>query len=252
VFSAACLAACTLLAPLCTGMAPAAAARTPAPAPDAVTFAGTPAVGALFAVTSIGLRHFCTAAVVRSAPGNLVITAAHCLEGRHIGPHGNVIFAPGYHDGRFPHGRWMVMSAIEDGDWRRSHDPNDDVAFLVVGRRGHHLERYTGAEAVATSTRLPQIVRVIGYPNRLNLPVRCTGPARALRLAGLRQLVFDCRGFANGTSGGPFLMHVRRSGAGSVIGVIGGYQKGGKLTSVSYSARFLRNVAGLYRRARQA
>jgi hypothetical protein len=104
--------------------------------PDAVTFNGTAAVGALFTATRTGLRHFCTAAVVRSTRGTLVVTAAHCLEGRHIGPRGDVIFAPGYHDGKFPHGRWQVISLIADTSWLRTHDVNDDVAFLVVGRAG--------------------------------------------------------------------------------------------------------------------
>jgi hypothetical protein len=73
-----------------------------------------------------------------------------------------------------------------------------------------------------------------------------------LRLKGYRQLVFDCAGFTAGTSGGPFLARVRgRSGYTAVIGVIGGYERGGRLADVSYSTRFLRNVAALYRRAEQ-
>lgn len=234
------------------GIGPTPSLTTTAP-PDAVTFSGTRAVGALFAVTRTRLRHFCTAAVVRSMRGNLVITAAHCLEGRHIGQLGNVIFAPGYHDGRFPHGRWKVMSAIVDQDWRLHRDPNDDVAFLLVGRHGRRIQRYAGAETVATGLSLPRRVRVIGYPDQSNAPVRCTGRATALTLKGYRQMVFDCGGFTNGTSGGPFLTRVSaRPGYGAVIGVIGGYQLGGKLARISYSARFLRNIADLYRRARQA
>lgn len=207
-------------------------------------------MGALFAVTKAKLQHFCTAAVVQSKLGNLVITAAHCLAGRRIGLRGNVVFAPGYHDGKFPHGRWIVLSSLVDKNWQRHHDPNDDVAFLVVGRPGHHIQRYTGAETVATGVPLPQQVQVIGYPDRTDAPVRCTGPATALVLKGYEQLVFDCGGYTNGTSGGPFLMGVSaRSGDGAVIGVIGGYQLGGKLASVSYSSRFLRNIAGLYEQA---
>lgn len=225
----------------------------PTPVPDAVAFNGTPAVGALFKVTKTGLKHFCTAAVVRSKRGNLLITAAHCLDGAHTSPRRKMIFAPGYHNGRFPDGRWTVISVLADASWRRHHDPNDDVAFLVVGRSGHRIQKYTGAETVATGTRLPQTVRVIGYPNRASGPVSCTGRATMLRLKGYQQLVFDCRGFTNGTSGGPFLMDVSaRSGDGAVIGVIGGYQRGGKLAAVSYSARFLRNVAGLYQQAQRA
>jgi V8-like Glu-specific endopeptidase len=218
-----------------------------------VSFTGLPAVGALFDVTKTGLKHFCTAAVVRSKPGNLLITAAHCLTGARTGAHGTVVFAPGYHDGKFPHGRWQVMSVLSDTSWRRHHDANDDVAFLVVGRSGHRIQKFTGAETVAIGTALPAAVRVIGYPNRTNAPVSCRGRASLLRLRGYQQLVFDCGGYTNGTSGGPFLMHISaRSGIGSVIGVIGGYERGGKFADVSYSARFLRNVAALYQRAERA
>jgi hypothetical protein len=66
----------------------------------------------------------------------------------------------------------------------------------------------------------------------------------------LRQVVFRCAGYTDGTSGGPFLARVSRAtGAGRVIGVIGGYEEGGNSPSVSYSSRFLANVAALYRRA---
>ena len=219
-------------------------------APVADPFAGTSAVGALFTVAKRGMRHFCTAAVVHSPKGDLVITAAHCLQGRRLGPGGNVIFVPGYHDGKFPKGRWAVMSEIVDSKWRKHKDANDDVAFLIVGRPGHKIEKYTGAETLETRTRMPQTVRVIGYPDSTSAPVKCTAPARLMHKAGLRQLVFDCGGFTDGTSGGPFLMRVNAAtGAGDVIGVIGGFQEGGDSPSVSYSARFLLNVLDLYKRA---
>ena len=199
------------------------------------------------------LRHFCTAAIVQSRLGNLAITAAHCLVGRRLGLHGNVLFAPGYHDGHFPHGLWVVMSEIVDSNWQRHKNPNDDVAFIVVGRPGHHIQNYTGADVVATNVPLPQVVQVIGYPDKTDAPITCTGPADAFTPSGYQQLVFDCGGYTNGTSGGPFLMNVnKKTGVGEVIGVIGGYQLGGDLASVSYSAQFLRNVAALYKQAERA
>jgi V8-like Glu-specific endopeptidase len=189
---------------------------------------------------------------VQSSPGNLAITAAHCLVGRRLGVHGDVLFAPGYHDGRFPHGLWVVRSEIVDANWQRHKNPNDDVAFLVVGRAGHHIQSYTGAEAVATNVRLPAVVQVIGYPDKSDAPVTCTAPARPFIRTGYQQIVFDCGGYTNGTSGGPFLMKVsRKTGEGDVIGVIGGYQLGGDVASISYSARFLRNVAALYKQAKR-
>jgi hypothetical protein len=61
---------------------------------------------------------------------------------------------------------------------------------------------------------------------------------------------FDCGGYTDGTSGGPFLARVQRAtGLGTVIGVIGGYQQGGNTPSVSYSARFGRAVRTLYEAA---
>lgn len=215
-----------------------------------MAFRGTSAVGALLAVTKTGLRHFCTAAVVQSRPANLAITAAHCLDGKRLGVTGDVLFAPGYHDGRSPHGLWVVRSEIVDSNWQKHKNPNDDVAFLVIGRPGHHVQNYTGAEAVATNVRLPQVVQVIGYPDSSNAPITCTAPARAFIHTGYQQLVFDCGGYTNGTSGGPFLMKVsKKTGTGEVIGVIGGYQLGGDVASISYSARFLRNIATLYKQA---
>jgi V8-like Glu-specific endopeptidase len=220
------------------------------PAPVATSFAGTTAVGALFAVTKNGVRHFCTAAVVHSPHGNVVITAAHCLRGRNIGPKGDVFFEPGYHAGTSPKGRWTVMAEFVDRSWQKNHDPNDDVAFLTVGRRAHRVQAEVESERLVIATKLPQTVQVIGYPDSSNTPIECTAPARPLHLTGYRQMVFDCGGYTEGTSGGPFLIRVSKStGAGEVIGVIGGYQEGGDLASISYSARFLQNVAALYKRA---
>jgi V8-like Glu-specific endopeptidase len=218
--------------------------------PQASAFAGTPAVGGLFVVRGGRLRHFCTAAVVRSPRGDLAITAAHCLVGRRLGAHGNVRFAPDYHDGKFPKGVWTVMSEIVDRAWSRHRDPNDDVAFLVIGRGGRRIQDSTGAEILRTSTGLPRRVQVIGYPNSTQEPVECTAEATVLHRPGYRQMVFVCGGYTNGTSGGPFLEDVDpRTGDGYVVGVIGGYEEGGYLPSVSYSARFLRNIEALYKKA---
>ena len=66
----------------------------------------------------------------------------------------------------------------------------------------------------------------------------------------MRQMEFDCGGYTDGTSGGPFLANVHpATGLGAVIGVIGGYEQGGDTPSVSYSARFGRAVRDLYDKA---
>ena len=220
---------------------------------DANSFSGTPAVGALFYRQGGRLEHFCTASVVRSRHQDLLATAAHCMAGRKLAPAGAVIFAPGYHDGVFPYGQWVVRAAYTDRRWRASHDPDDDVAFLLAGRAGRHIQKTTGGETLVTGAGLPQEVRVMGYPDSSRQPVFCDAAARAFDRHHLRQMVFYCTDYTNGTSGGPFLAHV--SGAtdtGRLIGVIGGYEQGGFTPDVSYSARFGGGVAALFKAAQAA
>jgi V8-like Glu-specific endopeptidase len=229
---------------------PVALAAQAQPSPDATPFGGTKTVGTLFQNVDGKLTHFCTASVINSPTKNLLITAAHCLEGRSLTPLGTITFAADYHDGVFPYGRWVVREAVVDSAWSQTHDPDDDVAFLVVGQPGRQLQKFTGANAVVTKAKLPQTVQVVGYPDTSNLPITCTRTARAFTKNNMHQMVFDCDGYTIGTSGGPWLDNVSaKSGDGNVIGVIGGYQQGGNTADVSYSAQFLANVADLYKTA---
>jgi V8-like Glu-specific endopeptidase len=212
-------------------------------------FNGTPAVGALFSVVNGKLvAHFCTATVVHSKAQNLLITAAHCVYGSQQPPPDSIAFAPGYHSGKFPHGVWIVSAVYVNEAWRQHKDPNNDVAFLIAGRPGTHIERHTGAEVLGIDDP-PQVVTVIGYPDSTGRPVTCAAHAWAFR-TDPHQLVFDCGGYTTGTSGGPFLARVSaRTHEGTVIGVIGGWELGGDLPSVSYSPRFFSNISRLYQQA---
>jgi len=214
-------------------------------------FDGTLAVGALFLSSHGHLgRHFCTASVVHSPAGDLLLTAAHCMSGRKLKPAGGVVFAPGYHKGRFPLGLWVVTGEYVTSRWASIHDPNEDFAFLVVSGHRSSLERAAGAERLRTGTSLPAPVDVIGYPDTTSTPIRCFAKARAFLTKTLRQLKFVCGGYTDGTSGGPFLFKVSaRTGDGSIIGVIGGYQEGGYTPAISYSAVFADSIAALYRTA---
>ena len=214
-------------------------------------FNGTRAVGALFLRSGSHLgHHFCTASVVHSPAGDLLLTAAHCMVGVNLKPAGAVVFAPGYHKGRFPLGLWEVTGKFVTARWAASRDPDDDFAFLVVGGHSQPVERAAGAEHLRTGTRLPALVQVIGYPDASSSPIRCSAQARAFVTRSLRQLKFICGGYTDGTSGGPFLWQVNtRTGTGSIIGAIGGYQQGGNTSAISYSAMFGSVIAALYRTA---
>jgi V8-like Glu-specific endopeptidase len=218
-----------------------------APSRAGQAFAGTPAVGALF-TTSAGRpgQHFCTASVVDSPAGDLVITAAHCV----TGTSGTIEFVPGYDRGNQPYGVWTVTKVYVDQAWESSSSEDDDFAFLRVSQPGSSvpIENVTGAERLAAGTPASrQLVQVIGYPNATNQPITCQNRLRK-PMAG--QLEFDCDGYTNGTSGGPFLSEVAQAtGQGLVIGVIGGYQQGGDTPQVSYSAVLGANATALYQQA---
>ncbi len=209
-------------------------------------FGGVAAVGALFTYGSGRLgSHFCTASVVDSPAGDLAVTAAHCVTGRTE----QIAFVPGYADGKAPYGIWQVTRIYTDQAWQSSQNPNDDVAFLRLSPAGDGvpIEDVTGAEQLGTSPQASTLVQVIGYPDGANEPVWCVNSTTSFSPT---QLQFDCGGYTDGTSGGPFLADLSATtGQGVVIGVIGGYEQGGLTPSVSYSAVFGTAVAALYETA---
>jgi V8-like Glu-specific endopeptidase len=226
------------------GTLPVWARPAPLVAANGQSFGGTPTVGALFTVSGGQLRrHFCTASVVDSPGGDLVITAAHCVSGK---APGQIAFVPGYHSGQEPYGVWLASDVLLDSAWRTSADPDHDVAFLVVHQPGSssRIQDVTGGERLGIGWHARAWVQVIGYPNATQQPITCQNESKP---SGTSELEFDCGGYTDGTSGGPFLGRVDpRTGIGTVIGVIGGYEQGGDIASVSYSPGFSSAVEALY------
>jgi V8-like Glu-specific endopeptidase len=216
------------------------------------TFGGTPAIGALFSVTGGRLSsHFCTASVVGSPAGDTLLTAAHCVQGYSDSAPADLAFVPGYDQGSAPYGVWRVTRIFVDQAWASAGDPDDDVAFLTVAQPGSStLQSITGAESLEVGRPPDGVFSVIGYPEAAGQPIMCQNRVTAVSPS---QMQFDCQGFTNGTSGSPFLADVNpATGTGTVIGVIGGYQKGGDTPDVSYAAAFGANVQSLYDQATTA
>jgi V8-like Glu-specific endopeptidase len=226
-----------------------AAPTPPRPAATSGTgtaFGGTPAVGALFSVSDGQLdTHFCTASVVHSPHGDLAVTAAHCV----TGIDGQIAFVPGYANGKEPYGTWPVTAVYTDHAWQAAQDPDHDVAFLRLSpaASGKPIESVTGAETLGINAKVPALVRVIGYPDGADQPITCVNRAKPFSRT---QLEFDCDGYTDGTSGGPFLAGITSGiGRGTVIGVIGGHEQGGNTPDVSYAAALGPAAAALYRSA---
>jgi V8-like Glu-specific endopeptidase len=209
-------------------------------------FAGTPTVGTLFfEAGGLAVLHYCTASVVRSKAGDLIATAAHCVYNKSFGGFQNhLLFVPGYHDKTAPYGMWIATTAYVDQQWVASQDPDLDVAFLAVRRLGSDpgtLESVTGSNQFVANPGYATAVDVVAYPLGAQKPVSC---AATTTKQSATQLRFDCGGFADGSSGAPFL-----TADDGVVGVVGGYQQGGSTPDVSYSSYFGDKVTALYRAA---
>ncbi len=196
----------------------------------AAASAGNARVGALFA----GGQHHCTASVVRSPHRDLIVTAAHCLDDS-----GDLVFVPGYRDGRAPYGRWRVQKRFMPAGWAEGQDEDSDVAFATVEGA---VQNAVGGNPFVTGTATgATAVTVIGYPSSRDVPIGCTNKPTAHSRTQQR---IECPGFTGGTSGSPWV-----NGDGQVVGVLGGHEQGGLTADVSYSVVLGAEAAALYRDA---
>ncbi|MFJ6137314.1 trypsin-like serine peptidase [Kitasatospora sp. NPDC092286] len=198
-------------------------------------------VGALFSGGVGPGNHFCTASVLHSPTGNLLLTAAHCLGGAD-----GVTFAPGYHNGTAPYGTWRVTAVHTAAGWSQNGDQDEDFAILETApSNGRRIEDVVGANQLGTDEPFGSAVRLYGYPADSEAPILC---ANTTGRESAYQRVVDCPDYPGGTSGGPWIS----TATGHVIGTIGGYQQGGDTSDTSYSAYFDHTVADLYTEAEAA
>lgn len=89
--------------------------------------------GRLF-FTNGGRPRSCTATVISSNSRALAVTAGHCLlsdgtAGPRL-PSRDLLFVPGYDDGRAPYGRWTALSFEVTRGWENNLDWSQDVGFV--------------------------------------------------------------------------------------------------------------------------
>jgi V8-like Glu-specific endopeptidase len=216
------------------------------PTPRQNAFA--PKVGALFDSDSSG-DHFCTASVVASPAGNVLITAAHCINSGTGGANrSNVVFIPDYANGNSPAGTWTPQRYVLDPRWVNNADPDLDVAFIVLKPlNGKNIQDVLGGNQISFNAGYEHLVRVAGYPDSDSAPISCLSWTSE---QSQTQLKFNCADFTGGTSGSPWITRLdTQTRTGTIVGVIGGYQEGGNTPQVSYSVYLNDDIEKLYNEA---
>ena len=212
---------------------------------------GYKTVGKFF-VRVLGIKFSCTAAVIGR---NIIVTAAHCFTGKIAGIKYTTtgwVFAPMWHDNKFPYGKWSVHAVYLARSWIDKLDPAFDYAVVVLNPRSSRgVGDYTGQDSwnstfsLAPGRSTP--VRIVGIPQASSKARISVTHAVAVQAgSGFKALKASTPGFGNGTSGGPwFYPFSTKTDTGTIIGVTGGYQAGGATDSPSYADFLSVHFAGL-------
>jgi hypothetical protein len=217
--------------------------------PTPVQFDGVPTVGALFVAGS--KSHFCTASVVDSTVGDLVLAAAHCVFGTNE-PSSNIVYVPEYHYYlQEPYGEWAVQTIYVAHGWAADHNPNLDFAFLAIAPvKGREIQAVTGGLRLGILLGYLQTITVIGYNDTDKDPIICKTKSFKFQP---NQMEFYCNDYRDGTSGGPWIIgYNAKNGTGTVFGVIGGYEQGGDDPWASYSSYFGVTTRSVFEAAEKA
>ncbi|RDH75190.1 serine protease [Mycolicibacterium moriokaense] len=193
-------------------------------------------IGALF--LGAGDLHTCTAGVLDSTGGDLILTAAHCVaEGI------DTTFVAGFKDVADPASIWRVDATFLDPRWVQNQDPLADFAILRVVRDGGGTVEADagGGLTIGAAPKAGTAVDVVGYGLGVGGgPVGCRGLTE-LAPGGFPSL--PCGGLVDGTSGSPWTTGP------TVTGLIGGLDGGGCDENLSYSPPFDDGVVQLLARA---
>jgi hypothetical protein len=195
-----------------------------------------PKVGALF--LGAGELHTCTAGVLDSKNGDLILTAAHC-----VAQDVDTTFVAGFSDAADPADVWRVEAIYLDPRWVQNQDPLADFAILRVARvGGGSVEAQAGGGLTIGSAPAPGTeVTVTGYGIGVGGgPIGCKAATESAP-EGFPTL--PCGGLIDGTSGSPWTVGT------TVTGLVGGLDGGGCDESISYSPPFDGAVVALMSRA---
>jgi Trypsin len=171
--------------------------------------------------------HTCSGAVLDSAGGDLILTAAHCMADGY-----DTFFVPGFTESADPQDFWRIDAVYLDPRWAKDRDPMADFAVARVSRDGGGslVNHAGGGFALGVAPKAGTDVTVTGYAlGEGGEPIGC-GARTSGDTSGFPSL--PCKGMVDGTSGAPWV-------AGSAItGIVGGLEGGGCQEDISYSPPF--------------
>jgi hypothetical protein len=216
-------------------MAAPAPAPTPAPA-TARPVPPDPNIGAVF--LGGASLHTCSGAVLDSAGGDLILTAAHC-----VADGVDATFVAGFNDEAAPENVWHIDAVYLDPRWVQNQDPMADFTIARVSRdAGGTIEAQTGGGLTLGPAPKPgTVVVVTGYAmGDGGGPVGCRATT-AQATEGFPSL--PCGGVVDGLSGAPWVT------GSTVTGLVGGLDGGGCHDESSYSPPFDDAITALLARA---
>jgi len=179
----------------------------------------------------------CTATVVGSDSGQVVVTAAHCVfvpETDVFGGGYSITAEPGWvEDQQFypgrdgddaPFGIWDIEDAWVDPRWQQTGDPAYDVAFLAIAEQdGRSVADVVGSQGISFGATATDEVTALGYPSLApfdGTTLRyCAADDAAADPIYRGALGMDCA-MNQGASGGPWLADFDHSdGTGTVVAI---------------------------------
>lgn len=203
--------------------------------------AGSRVVGMVIDLSaSLQPQERCSGTVVNSPNGSIVWTAGHCiyLPSEFPTPFAHIEFVPGAGPGSgpfapaAPYGVWSAVAYAMPRDWTlhgsARHWRRDFGALLIArNAQGQTLRQALGAaDGISFKGISGRGVRVLGYPgsgaftNNDSLigcgPRPAGADARVVRGPGPAPIGIRCA-MTTGSSGGPWLIHVRHNGLGTLI-----------------------------------
>jgi V8-like Glu-specific endopeptidase len=226
---------------------PSAAGGAPAGvAPKAVNT--SPGVGKVFFSKAGGGNYVCSGSTINNPTRNVVSTAAHCIHGGKGGTdHENWMYAPLYHNGSTPHGKWPAKYFHATQGWTKHSYHWWDFAFVNVWPVGGvRLVEKTGGNGISFNQSKQIKVTALAYPSAApydgTKQIYCQAD---MHWAAAAQVKIFC-GLTPGASGGPMFQNydnnIRFGFTNSVVAYVWG--------SRNYGPYFDSDVRTVYNRAK--